>query len=155
MLIGTIQQLEILTGRAWRIPEYSICGSWKLQTSVAEKNDTDWNWRLWSVRTLASLMTFWFLEPFDHHLPTFFFAQRSRLHPSMSQLYLMDQQNILLSCPAGRHTILPIAGYTYVFYASWGSFHPDWRSQVSLKSDQLFLKRLFMVPTSLSISRLP
>lgn len=52
----------------------------------------------------------------DHHLANVFLPSDPEIAPSMSQLYLMDQQNYLCYRPAGRHTILPIAGYTYVAF---------------------------------------
>ena len=52
----------------------------------------------------------------DHHLASVFLPSDPEIAPFMSQLYLMDQQNYLCYRPAGHHTILPIAGYTYVAF---------------------------------------
>jgi len=52
----------------------------------------------------------------DHHLASVFLPSDPEIAPFMSQLYLMDQQNYLCYRPAGRHTILPIAGYIYVAF---------------------------------------
>ena len=91
----------------------------------------------------------------DHHLASVFLPSDPEIAPFMSQLYLMDQQNYLCYRPAGRHTILPIVGYTYV------AFMPVEGASIQIEGAKYplnqtnYFKRLFMVPTSLSISRLP
>ena len=92
----------------------------ELQTSVAEKNDTDLELAIkevlerWPQEDILIFGAFG--GRLDHHLANVFLPSDPEIAPSMSQLYLMDQQNYLCYRPAGRHTILPIVGYTYVAF---------------------------------------
>lgn len=92
----------------------------ELRTSVAEKNDTDLELAIKEVLEgwpQAEILIFGaFGGRLDHHLASVFLPSDPEIAPFMSQLYLMDQQNYLCYRPAGRHTILPIADYTYVAF---------------------------------------
>ena len=92
----------------------------EIRTSVAEKNDTDLELAIKEVLERwpqAEIQIFGaFGGRLDHHLASVFLPSDPEIAPFMSQLYLMDQQNYLCYRPAGRHTILPIVGYTYVAF---------------------------------------
>ena len=94
----------------------------KLRTSAAEKNDTDLELAIKEVLERwpqAEILIFGaFGGRLDHHLASVFLSTDPDIGPFMTQLCLMDQQNYLCYRPAGRHTIQPIAGYTY------GAFMP-------------------------------
>lgn len=92
----------------------------KLRTSAAEKNDTDLELAIKEVLERwpqAEILIFGaFGGRLDHHLASVFLSTDPDIGPFMTQLCLMDQQNYLCYRPAGRHTIQPIAGYTYVAF---------------------------------------
>lgn len=92
----------------------------ELRTSVAEKNDTDLELAIKEVLERwpqADILIFGaFGGRLDHHLASVFLPSDPEIAPFMSQLYLMDHKNYLCYRPAGHHTILPIAGYTYVAF---------------------------------------
>ena len=91
----------------------------ELRTSVAEKNDTDLELAIKEVveRWPQEILIFGaFGGRMDHHLASVFLPTDPEIAPLMSQLCLMDRQNYLCYRPAGRHTIQPLAGYTYVAF---------------------------------------
>lgn len=92
----------------------------KLRTSAAEKNDTDLELAIKEVLERwpqAEILIFGaFGGRMDHHLASVFLPTDPEIAPLMSQLCLMDRQNYLCYRPAGRHTIQPLAGYTYVAF---------------------------------------
>ena len=120
----------------------------ELRTSVAEKNDTDLELAIKEVLEgwpQADILIFGaFGGRLDHHLASVFLPRDPEIAPFMSQLYLIDQQNYLCYRPAGRHTILPIAGYTYVaFMPVEGAFIQIEGAKYPLNQTNYFKKAIY------------
>ena len=120
----------------------------ELRTSVAEKNDTDLELAIKEVLAgwpQADILIFGaFGGRLDHHLASVFLPSDPEIGPFMSQLCLMDRQNYLCYRPAGRHTIQPIAGYTYVaFMPVEGAFIQIEGAKYPLSEDNYFKKAIY------------
>ena len=120
----------------------------ELRTSVAEKNDTDLELAIKEVVERwpqAEILIFGaFGGRMDHHLASVFLPTDPEIAPLMSQLCLMDRQNYLCYRPAGRHTIQPIAGYTYVaFMPVEGAFIQIEGAKYPLSEDNYFKKAIY------------
>ena len=120
----------------------------ELRTSAAEKNDTDLELAIKEVLERwprAEILIFGaFGGRMDHHLASVFLPTDPEIGPFMSQLCLMDRQNYLCYRPAGRHTIQPIAGYTYVaFMPVEGAFIQIEGAKYPLSEDNYFKKAIY------------
>lgn len=120
----------------------------ELRTSAAEKNDTDLELAIKEVLERwpqAEILIFGaFGGRMDHHLASVFLPTDPEIAPLMSQLCLMDRQNYLCYRPAGRHTIQPIAGYTYVaFMPVEGAFIQIEGAKYPLSEDNYFKKAIY------------
>lgn len=120
----------------------------ELRTSATEKNDTDLELAIKEVLERwprAEILIFGaFGGRMDHHLASVFLPTDPEIGPFMSQLCLMDRQNYLCYRPAGRHTIQPIAGYTYVaFMPVEGAFIRIEGAKYPLSEDNYFKKAIY------------
>ena len=120
----------------------------ELRTSVAEKNDTDLELAIkevlerWPQEDILIFGAFG--GRLDLHKAIVFLPSDPEISPFMSQLYLMDQQNYLCYRPAGRNTILPIAGYTYVaFMPVEGAFIQIEGAKYPLNQTNYFKKAIY------------
>lgn len=122
--------------------------SQEMKTSVAEKNDTDLELAVKAVAERwpqAEVMIYGaFGGRMDHHLASVFLPSDPEIAPHMSMLHLLDRQNHLCYRPSGRHTIQPIAGYTYVaFMPVEGAFIQIEGAKYPLSEDNYFKKAIY------------
>lgn len=123
-------------------------GASELVLAPKDKNDTDTElallelfkrWPQASVSVFGSLG-----GRLDHLLANVFLPSHPDLAPHMSQISLVDEQNVMEYRPSGRHLIAPIQGMDYVaFMTSELADLTILGAKYPLTPDNFFKKRIY------------
>ena len=122
--------------------------SQEMNTSVAEKNDTDLELAVkavaerWPQAEVMIYGAFW--GRMDHHLASVFLPSDPEIAPHMSMLHLLDRQNHLCYRPSGHHVIEAMEGFNYIgFMPAEGARIRIEGAKYPLSEDNYFKKAIY------------
>ncbi|MBM7635233.1 thiamine diphosphokinase [Streptococcus saliviloxodontae] len=116
-----VGDFDSVTADEWKLIETQ---SKVLIKAAAEKDDTDTELALKEIFKRYPQSQVYLYGVFggrlDHLMSNIFLPSDPDLAPFMQQIHLLDDQNQLSYCPAGKHRLYPREGMTYISFMTEG-----------------------------------